>query len=55
LIQTEFEAKYPTPRDIPAALLPTYRSYVEQNRLAFEKAEALGWRDSDGEAAPSKP
>ena len=55
LIQTEFEAKYPTPRDIPPALLPTYRSYEEQSRLAFEKAEALGWRDTDGEAAPPKP
>jgi regulator of sirC expression with transglutaminase-like and TPR domain len=55
LIETEFKAKYPTPRDIPAALLPTYRYYEEQNRLAFEKAEALGWRDTDGEAAPPKP
>ncbi len=50
LIETEFRAKYPSPRDIPPALLPTYRSYEEQNRLAFEKAEALGWRETDGEA-----
>lgn len=51
LIQIEFQAKYPRPQDIPPALLPTYRSYIEQNRLAFEKAEALGWRETDGETA----
>jgi len=54
LIDTEFRQKYPTPKDIPLSLRPTYRSYDEQNRVAFEKAEALGWRETDGESMPAQ-
>ncbi|MGA7674040.1 MAG: transglutaminase family protein [Rhizomicrobium sp.] len=51
LIDTEFRQKYPTENDIPSALHMTYQSYVDENQHAFEKAEALGWRETDGELA----
>ncbi|MBI3675175.1 MAG: hypothetical protein HY243_00975 [Proteobacteria bacterium] len=44
LIDAEFKQKYPTPADIPLGLRPTYQEWAQKNALAFERAEALGWR-----------
>ena len=49
LIDVNFRAKYPTPRDIPASLWPQYVALTEKNRTAFERAEELGWRDEAAE------
>jgi hypothetical protein len=54
LIDTEFKQKYPNPRDIPADLLPTYILLADQNHEDFAKAEALGWRETDGITPDSK-
>jgi regulator of sirC expression with transglutaminase-like and TPR domain len=48
LIQVEFRSRFPTPADIPLDLRATYMMYAQENRTAFAKAEALGWRESDG-------
>jgi regulator of sirC expression with transglutaminase-like and TPR domain len=49
LIDSEFRAKYPTPRGIPADRRGGYLALVELNRTSFVKAEALGWRETDGQ------
>lgn len=54
LIDMKFRQKYATPNEIPLSVRPTYRSYVEQNRMSFERAQALGWRQTDGETKPSR-
>jgi len=50
LIETEFKQKYPRPVDIPQKLLPKYQSYVRENEIAFQRAEALGWREEQSDA-----
>lgn len=49
LIESEFQSKFPTPNDIPIESRAAYQRYVAENRQAFERAEALGWRETDGE------
>lgn len=44
-IQMEFADRYPRPIDIPPELRPRYQMLQEKNLAAFERAEALGWRD----------
>jgi regulator of sirC expression with transglutaminase-like and TPR domain len=53
LIDTDFKQKYRRPVDIPPNLLPVYETFARENELAFRKAEALGWRVTDGETAAS--
>ena len=43
LLDGEFYGKYPGPNAIPPELRSRYAMLVEQNRKAFETAEALGW------------
>jgi hypothetical protein len=50
LIDTQFRARYPRAEDIPAQLRPRFLSLSANNRLSFEKAEALGWQEE-----PSHP
>ena len=45
LIDVKFRAIYPTPNDIPRSLRPQYLMFAEKNQAAFERAEALGWRE----------
>lgn len=52
LIKLEFEQKYPRPIDIPPKLIPLYETYAQKNQLLFDRAEALGWRETDGELIP---
>lgn len=49
LIDTEFRPKYPRPIDIPQNLIPTYQAYVRNADASFNKVDALGWRQEDGE------
>ena len=49
LIDLEYRAKYPMPQDIPPDRRAGYLALVNLNRTTFAKAEALGWRESDGQ------
>jgi regulator of sirC expression with transglutaminase-like and TPR domain len=53
LMDTEFKRKYPTLNDVPAELLPRYILLDNQNHEDFARAEALGWRETDGIMPPS--
>lgn len=44
LIRTKFEARYPSPRDIPNEERPYFRYLSEQSESWYSKAESLGWR-----------
>ena len=44
LLNENYYKKYPTPRDIPFMEQSRFIHWSESNRLAFERAEALGWR-----------
>ncbi len=50
LLNHEFLQKYPNPRDIPVKLHARYSELDRNNRMWYEKAEALGWREPDPEA-----
>jgi len=54
LMDKEFKQKYPSPIDIPLKLIPVYEIYAQKNELLFDRAEALGWREADGQVAQSK-
>ncbi len=54
LMDTEIKRKYPTLNDVPADLLPRYILLDDQNHADFAKAEALGWRETDG-ITPTAP
>jgi regulator of sirC expression with transglutaminase-like and TPR domain len=43
MLQSEFQAKYPTPASIPPALRSRYAMLAAANEKAFRDAEALGW------------
>jgi regulator of sirC expression with transglutaminase-like and TPR domain len=43
MLQSEFQAKYPTPASIPPALRARYARLAAANDKAFRDAEALGW------------
>ena len=43
LMRTEFEERYPNPRDLPQSEWPRYRESHALNQAAFEQAEDLGW------------
>ncbi len=47
LLEENFYRKYPMPADVPLGLRREYSALVEENRSAFEKAEALGWRAAE--------
>jgi regulator of sirC expression with transglutaminase-like and TPR domain len=53
LMDTEFRSRYARPDQIPAELRPRFLALSASNRLSFEKAEALGWSQPDGQAQPS--
>jgi hypothetical protein len=50
LIDIEFRSRYPRPNQIPIEVQPRFLALSANNRLNFEKAEALGWRETDGDA-----
>jgi regulator of sirC expression with transglutaminase-like and TPR domain len=50
MARKEFFSKYPRPMDIPKELRPRYTELTDNNRYWFERAEALGWRESSAEA-----
>jgi hypothetical protein len=54
MIDVEFKDIYPDPIGIPPNLCRVYRSYVRENARAFDTAEALGWRETDGLQPPSR-
>lgn len=47
LIERDFQSKYPDPNDIPKELHTTFKTYMTQNRISFQKADALGWAHPD--------
>jgi regulator of sirC expression with transglutaminase-like and TPR domain len=47
LIERDFQEKYPDPNDIPKELQPKFKSFMQQNIISFQKADALGWADPD--------
>jgi regulator of sirC expression with transglutaminase-like and TPR domain len=47
LLKRDFLKRYPTPRDIPIEGRSRFRALERDNRLWYEKAEALGWREPD--------
>jgi hypothetical protein len=50
LIDVEFRSRYSRPNQIPIEVRPRFLALSANNRLNFEKAEALGWRETDGDA-----
>ena len=50
LLIRDFQNKYPMPRDIPPEERQRFRALERNNRLWYEKAEALGWREPDAGA-----
>jgi regulator of sirC expression with transglutaminase-like and TPR domain len=55
LMDTEYKQKYRTLNDIPPSLLPTYILLGDANHADFARAEALGWRETDGITPTSPP
>jgi regulator of sirC expression with transglutaminase-like and TPR domain len=53
LMDIEFKQKYPNPRDIPPNLVPVYMGYVHKNEELFDRALALGWRDTENKTTTS--
>jgi hypothetical protein len=52
LMRVEFLERFPTLATIPPALRQRYMMLAQQNQLAFEAAEALGWEPPrQGESA----
>ena len=47
LLDLNFYQRFPTPKQIPRQQLGLYQHWSEQNRLAFAKAEALGWQPAE--------
>jgi tetratricopeptide (TPR) repeat protein len=50
LLIRDFQKKYPVPRDIPIEERQRFLALQRNNRLWYEKAEALGWREPDAAA-----
>jgi regulator of sirC expression with transglutaminase-like and TPR domain len=53
LIDVEFKQKYPNPYDIPPTLWPEYQLYARKNEELFDRAIALGWRDTENKVTTS--
>jgi regulator of sirC expression with transglutaminase-like and TPR domain len=53
LIDVEFKQKYPNPNDIPPRLLPKYELYARRNEELFDRAIALGWRNTENKVTTS--
>jgi len=53
LIDIEFRQKYPDPNAIPPKLLPDYQFYARKNEELFDRAIALGWRDTENKVTTS--
>lgn len=49
-MERDFEGKYPHPAAMPLRVRAAYEHAHRQNRLWFQRAEALGWREPDPEA-----
>jgi regulator of sirC expression with transglutaminase-like and TPR domain len=45
LVRTEFIERYPNSNAVPVSLHDRYRYLSNQNRVMFQQAEALGWRE----------
>jgi len=45
LVRTEFIERYPNSSAVPVSLHDRYRHLSNQNRIMFQQAEALGWRE----------
>lgn len=45
LLQTRYMSRYPQPNEIPASDQADYQMLSLNNRLLFDKAEGLGWRE----------
>ncbi len=50
MLQRDFLLKYPKPKDIPVVDRPRFEELDRSNRIWYEKAEALGWREPDADA-----
>ena len=55
LIDEEFRQKYRGPNEIPPKLLPQYQFYARRNAELFDRAIALGWRDTENKVTTSPP
>jgi regulator of sirC expression with transglutaminase-like and TPR domain len=55
LAQAEFRSRYARADQIPEELRPRFLALQANNKSSFEKAESLGWRETDGQAASSTP
>jgi regulator of sirC expression with transglutaminase-like and TPR domain len=53
LMDTEFKLKFPNPNDMPPHLVPVYKSYERKNNDLFDRALALGWRDTENRMTTS--
>lgn len=49
MLQRDFISRYPSEIDIPADRLPEAQRLLYDNSAAFAQAEALGWRETDGQ------
>ena len=47
LIERDFRSKFPNANDIPKELQSQFMSFMQQNTISFQKADALGWADPD--------
>ncbi len=47
ILKDNFYKRYPALKDIPKQERQVYQFLSEQNHLAFDKAEALGWRPKE--------
>jgi regulator of sirC expression with transglutaminase-like and TPR domain len=55
LVDAEFRAEYQGPDDIPIDQRLRYWTLAEESRSAYAKAEALGWRATDGNVPATPP
>ena len=52
MIDQQYRQQYPRPLDIPVALQGGYLALADKNREAFERVEALGWREAEEPTGP---
>jgi regulator of sirC expression with transglutaminase-like and TPR domain len=53
-IEAEVHAKYPNPKDMPPQVRQQYQIMIDTVSEPYRRVEALGWRETDGQPAPSR-